>query len=159
MADSKRFDLSAALLDQPTTISDPADGEAARKVLSLVGASGLVVGADIAPAMIAGARDRLNNRSFCPVAADGQALPFKDRSFDAVICQLGLQFFPDPARGVSEFRRVLRKDGTVSICVISTPDRAPMWGNLAECSAASYRSCATSYFSRSRCTTRRHHFR
>jgi hypothetical protein len=37
-----------------------------------------------------------------------------------------------PARGLSEFRRVLRKDGTVSICVISTPDRAPMWGNLAE---------------------------
>ena len=31
-----------------------------------------------------------------------------------------------------EFRRVLRKGGRVAICVISTPDRAPMWGNLAD---------------------------
>jgi len=134
-------------------------GEAARLALPLVGTEGVVVGADISPGMLTSAWTRLYGSSFLPVAADGQALPFRDASFDAVICQLGLQFFPDPARGVSEFRRVLRKDGAVSICVISTPDRAPMWGNLAECSAASYRSCATSYFSRSRCTTRRHHFR
>jgi SAM-dependent methyltransferase len=74
----------------------------------------------------------LNGSSFVPVAADGQALPFKDASFDAVVCQLGLQFFSDPARGVEEFRRVLREGGSVAICVISTADRAPMWGNLAD---------------------------
>jgi ubiquinone/menaquinone biosynthesis C-methylase UbiE len=34
------------------------------------------------------------------VAADGQMLPFKSGIFDAVICQLGLQFFSDPARGL-----------------------------------------------------------
>jgi nicotinamidase-related amidase len=34
------------------------------------------------------------------VVADGQELPFKEGSFDAVICQLGLQFFPDPAVGL-----------------------------------------------------------
>ena len=74
----------------------------------------------------------LGGRSFLPVAADGQALPFKDGSFDAVICQLGLQFFPDPARGLREFRRVLRIGGCAAACVISTPDRAPMWGILAD---------------------------
>jgi hypothetical protein len=31
-------------------------------------------------------------------AYDGQALPFANGSFDSVICQLGLMFFPDPAR-------------------------------------------------------------
>ncbi len=107
-------------------------GEAARMALPLVGKEGLVVGADISPAMLTSARTRLDGSSFLPVVADGQALPFKDASFDAVICQLGLQFFPDPARGVGEFRRVLREDGRVAICVISTPDRAPMWGNLAD---------------------------
>jgi SAM-dependent methyltransferase len=100
--------------------------------IPLVGTEGVVVGADISPGMLTSARTRLYGSPFLPVAADGQVLPFRDASFDAVICQLGLQFFPDPARGLSEFRRVLRKDGTVSICVISTPDRAPMWGNLAE---------------------------
>jgi SAM-dependent methyltransferase len=107
-------------------------GEAALVALQAIGASGLVIGVDIAPAMLMCARERLTDPSFSPVAADGQALPFKDASFDAVVCQLGLQFFPDPARGLAEFRRVLRPGASVGLCVISTPDKAPMWGILAE---------------------------
>jgi ubiquinone/menaquinone biosynthesis C-methylase UbiE len=107
-------------------------GEAAAAALQAVGASGRVVGADIAPPMLASARKRLADPLFWPVAADGQALPFRDEGFDAVVCQLGLQFFPDPARGLSEFRRVLARGAKVAICVISTPDRAPMWGIPAE---------------------------
>ena len=107
-------------------------GEAALMTLPIVGASGMVTGADISPAMLVGARGRLDDPSFRPVAADGQALPFRDGSFDAVICQLGLQFFPDPALGLREFRRVLRLGGCAALCVISTPDRAPMWGMLAD---------------------------
>jgi ubiquinone/menaquinone biosynthesis C-methylase UbiE len=107
-------------------------GEAALAILPIVGASGLVIGADISPAMLEGARNRLDEPTFLPVAADGQALPFTDGSFDAVICQLGLQFFPNPGLGLIEFRRVLRNGGCMAACVISTPDRAPMWGILAE---------------------------
>ena len=107
-------------------------GEAALMTLPTVGASGFVIGADIAPAMLVGARDRLKDPSFCPVAADGQALPFKSSIFDAVICQLGLQFFPDPARGLTEFHRVLRQSCCAAVCVNSTPERAPMWGFLAD---------------------------
>src|SRR5262252_8740083 len=107
-------------------------GEAALAALPIIGRSGMLVGADIAPAMLEGARERLNNPYFHPVAADGLALPFKNGSFDAVVCQLGLQFFPDPARGLAEFRRVLRPGGKASVCVISYPDRAPIWGFLAE---------------------------
>jgi ubiquinone/menaquinone biosynthesis C-methylase UbiE len=107
-------------------------GEAALMALPIVGASGFVIGADISPAMLEGARARLNDPLFWPVAADGQALPFRDGSFDVVICQLGLQFFPDPAVGLKEFRRVLRVGRCAAVCVISTPDRAPMWGILAE---------------------------
>ena len=107
-------------------------GEAALKALPIVGASGFVIGADISPAMLEGARARLHEPLFWPVATDGQALAFKDASFDSVVCQLGLQFFPDPALGLEEFRRVLRSGGNVAVCVISTPDRAPMWGILAD---------------------------
>jgi ubiquinone/menaquinone biosynthesis C-methylase UbiE len=107
-------------------------GEAALMALPIVGTSGFVIGADIAPAMLEGARVRLHEPWFWPVAADGQALPFRDASFDSVICQLGLQFFPNPALGLAEFRRVLRSGGSVAVCVISTPDRAPMWGMLAD---------------------------
>ena len=107
-------------------------GEASLAIIPRIGPCGLLIAADIAPAMLHAARSRLPRSAFLPVAADGQALPFADASFDAVTCQLGLQFFPDPARGLIEFRRVLRNGGRAGICVISTPDRAPMWGILAE---------------------------
>jgi ubiquinone/menaquinone biosynthesis C-methylase UbiE len=125
--------LSAAEVAPGYRVLDMATGtgEAALMTLPIVGASGLVIGADIAPAMLDAARARLD-ASFWPVAADGQALPFKDGSFDSVMCQLGLQFFPDPARGLREFRRVLHIGGCAAVCVISTPDRAPMWGVLAD---------------------------
>ncbi len=105
-------------------------GEAALPALATAGREGLVVGLDIAPAMLIGARQRLNDPSFCAVAADGQALPFDNASFDAVLCQLGLQFFLDPARGLTEFRRVLRDRRRAAVCVVSAPERAPMWGVL-----------------------------
>jgi ubiquinone/menaquinone biosynthesis C-methylase UbiE len=107
-------------------------GEASWAALAAVGGAGLVVGADVSRAMIQAACARLAGTSFRPVVADGQALAFKDASFDAVVCQLGLQFFPDPACGLAELRRVLRARRRVAVSVLSTPDRAPVWGVLAD---------------------------
>jgi SAM-dependent methyltransferase len=107
-------------------------GEAAIAALGAAGHSGQVIGADISAAMLEGARARLKTPLFLPVTADGQALPFADQSFDSVICHLGLQFFPDPALGLAEFRRVLRRGKSLGLCVISRADRAPMWGILAD---------------------------
>ena len=107
-------------------------GEAVLGARAAIQPAGLVIGTDISPAMLTAARARLGEEAFHPVATDGQALAFRDGSFDAVVCQLGLQFFPDPARGLTEFRRVLRAGRCAAVCVISTPDRAPMWGVLAD---------------------------
>ncbi len=98
----------------------------------MVGNTGFVVGADISLEMVKSSRVRLHEPLYWPVNADGQALPFRDGAFDAVVCQLGLQFFPNPAVGLKEFRRVLRAGGKAAVCVIATSDRAPMWGNLAD---------------------------
>lgn len=126
--------LAAAEITEGDRILDVAtgSGEAALMALSAVGDSGLVIGADISPAMLEAASGRLFDRPFWPVAADGQALAFPDASFDAVLCQLGLMFFPNPARGLEEFRRVLRPGRCAAVCVISSPARAPPWGILAE---------------------------
>jgi ubiquinone/menaquinone biosynthesis C-methylase UbiE len=107
-------------------------GEAALAAASVVTSGGLIVGADVSPAMLKAARGRPGGGSLVMLAADGQELPFKESAFDAVVCQLGLQCFPDPGRGLLEFRRVLRPAGRAAICVVSTADRAPTWGVLAD---------------------------
>lgn len=43
--------------------------------------------------------------------ADALQLPFRDATFDAVVCQFGVMFFPDKPRAFAEARRVLRPGG------------------------------------------------
>jgi len=43
--------------------------------------------------------------------ADAMHLPFQDDTFDAVLCQFGVMFFPEKAKAFSEARRVLRSGG------------------------------------------------
>jgi len=126
--------LTAAKVSSGCRVLDVAmgPGEAALVATSVVKPAGFVVGADISPAMLRAARGRLADGSFPMVATDGQALALRDGAFDAVVCQLGLQFFSDPTRGLLEFRRVLCAGGATAVCVVSTPDRAPMWGILAD---------------------------
>ena len=106
-------------------------GEAAAAALLIAGATGIVVGADVSPAMVSAARARLP-RDFLPMVMDGQSLALRSASFDAVVCQLGLMFFPDAVRGLAEFRRVLRPGRCAAVCVISEREKAPMWGILAD---------------------------
>src|SRR5262249_37424690 len=59
------------------------------------------------------------------------ALAFRSESFDAVLCQLGLMFFPDVAQALSECHRVLRAGRWMAATVWSTPERAPFVSLLA----------------------------
>src|SRR5262249_32407135 len=95
--------LAAAEVTAGCRVLDVATGvgEAARGAMSLVTPAGLVVGADISPAMLEAARARLGRGALEVLATDGQALPFRDGTFDAVVCHLGLQFFADRAAGLT----------------------------------------------------------
>ncbi len=43
--------------------------------------------------------------------ADAMQLPFEHGTFDAVVCQFGVMFFPDKSKAFAEARRVLRAGG------------------------------------------------
>ena len=74
-----------------------------------------IVATDLNQAMldIAGARGLPARVNF--QAADAQALPFPDSSFDLVVCQFGAMFFPDRVGAYGEARRVLRPGGRVEL--------------------------------------------
>ena len=93
------FLLRAAHITPGMRVLDIATGTAlvAEAALTIVGAAGHVTAADLSPAMVERARVLLGQAKNASVAVeDGQALSFLDGSFDAVICSLGLMFFPDP---------------------------------------------------------------
>jgi len=58
--------------------------------------------------------------------ADAQELPFPDESFDTVVCQFGVMFFPDKRRGLLEFNRVLEKGGVLIFSVWDSFDSNPV---------------------------------
>jgi SAM-dependent methyltransferase len=61
--------------------------------------------------------------------ADAQDLPFDSGSFDLVVCQFGVMFYPDKVRGNAEARRVLREGGRYLLVIWDRLDRNP--GSLA----------------------------
>ena len=81
-------------------------GVVARAAAEQVGANGHVAAIDLNPGMLDVAR------TLAPPAgasiewreASASELPYDDRSFDAVLCQLGLQFFPDPSVALRQMR-------------------------------------------------------
>jgi ubiquinone/menaquinone biosynthesis C-methylase UbiE len=84
-----------------------------------VGAKGYVAGLDLNAGMIAVARSIPTAPGSMIDWHEGSALalPFPGASFDVVLCQQGLQFFPDKALGLREMRRVLRAGGRLALSV------------------------------------------
>lgn len=95
-------------------------GVVARAAARRAGGEGRVVASDVSGPMLAraasvGVSDGASPIEYLEASAD--ALPFGDGSFDVVLCQQGLQFFPARAAAVGEMRRVLRPGGVAGVAV------------------------------------------
>ncbi len=71
-----------------------------------------IIATDLNPAMIEEAKAVGTQRPVEWRPADAMQLPFPDASFDAIVCQYGVMFFPDKPKAFAEARRVLKPGGT-----------------------------------------------
>lgn len=97
-----------------------------------------IVATDLNPDMLTIARERLALDGIEVVEADAQNLPFEDGSFDAVVSQFGVMFYPDKARGAAEARRVLRDGGTYLAVIWDTLARNPVSSAISDALAAEF---------------------
>lgn len=105
-------------------------GAVARKAATMVGPSGTVAALDANPAMIVVARSRAADFAVHWREGDALSLPYPDASFDLVICQQGLQFFPDQTAALREMRRVLTPGGRVAISVWQSLEQNALYAQL-----------------------------
>ena len=92
------------------------------------------MGLDINGGMLAVARST-STQSRVPVEwieASALELPFSAHAFDLVLCQLGLQFFPDPSVALKEMLGVLARDGRLAASVYSSIENTPVAHGLAD---------------------------
>jgi SAM-dependent methyltransferase len=104
--------LGAAQLNAGMRLLDVAAGPG-RLTRAAADRGALAVGCDLAPAMVALARDLNPGIRFDEASAD--ALPYPAGSFDAVVCAFGIGHFPDPERVLAEFARVVVPGGRVAL--------------------------------------------
>jgi SAM-dependent methyltransferase len=98
-------------------------GVVARLAARRVSPGGTVTGLDLNDAMLEEAK-----RLPLPLGltvdwrqGSALALPFADGTYDVVLCQQGIQFFPDRLKALGEMRRVLRSGGRGAVSVWTGP--------------------------------------
>jgi SAM-dependent methyltransferase len=91
-----------------------------------VGPGGSVLATDISPGILEYAAAEAQRAGLSNVAVramDGENPDLPDESFDVVASRVGLIYFPDQHRALTEMRRVLVPGGRVAAIVYSTPER------------------------------------
>lgn len=104
-------------------------GIVARLAKESTGPAGRVVGIDVNPAMIDVARSRAPDIEWR--VGDAASLPVTENGgFSVVLCQQGLQFFPDHMAALAEMRRTLAPGGRLAVSTWRSDEEMPVLRSL-----------------------------
>ena len=116
----KHLDVAGGTGELARTFLELADKAGTRRS---VNAPATAIVCDINDAMLETGKARSDNAKWGNrldwVCADGQNLPYPDRTFDAVTVSFGIRNFADRSAGLKEFRRVLKPGGRLGILEFS----------------------------------------
>ncbi|MEU2376797.1 class I SAM-dependent methyltransferase [Streptomyces misionensis] len=90
-------------------------GRALPPLRAAVGPTGIVLGADLTPAMLTEAARAGRDRAGLLLLADATALPLRSRSLDAVFAAGLIAHLPRPEENLRELARVVRPGGTLAL--------------------------------------------
>lgn len=89
---------------------------------------GSVTGIDIAPPMIAAARQRVTTSEIEWIVGDAGSYDFPPRTYDAVISRFGVMFFADPVAGFRNLCEATRTGGRLIVTVWSNLHATGLFG-------------------------------
>ena len=101
-------------------------GNFSREFARAVGSTGLAVGIDASPTMLARAVRDTGSVDVAYVRGDAVALPFRDDSFDAVCCFAALHLFAEPFTALDHMTRVLTSGGRIALFTSCRTRSAPL---------------------------------
>jgi SAM-dependent methyltransferase len=113
-------------------------GIVAQVLADRVGRDGRVIAADVNPDMLGLARTRCRGTGDTVTFVESSAHPLDvaSTSVDAVVCQQGFQFFPEPASAAAEVHRVLRDGGRAYVSCWRDVDRCEFFGAICDAARA-----------------------
>lgn len=104
-------------------------GIVARGARKRLGETSYIVGIDVSSDMLAVARAVAPDIDWRE--GNAMALPLHDgEQFDVVVCQQGLQFFPDKAAAAAQMRRALAAGGRLAVSTWRSDDEIPFFRAL-----------------------------
>jgi ubiquinone/menaquinone biosynthesis C-methylase UbiE len=129
--------LARTPLTPGTTLLDVAcgPGPVARQAARALGPTGRVIASDVSAPMLAVLAAKPAGSDAAPITCvecSAMALEVASDSVDVVVCQQGLQFFPDRDAAVREMARVLRHDGTAVVATWAAEVPLGLFGPMTE---------------------------
>lgn len=130
LVDSARVNIGNKVLDVAC-----GTGVVIRKAARLIGTDGRVAGLDADKAMLSTAKQFAEQEDIHSIEwyqSDVTSMPFRENEYDIVLCQQGLQFFPDRLAALQEMFRIIIPNGRIAISVWRSLDRCPFLAILAD---------------------------
>lgn len=123
--------VDTARISKDNSVLDVACGTGAvsKEAYLRLGPAGVLVGIDFSRGALKIAKQNVPAEHFVEMDAEHIGLR---ASFDRVLCQYALMFFPEPVRVLSELRPLMKKGGMIAVAVHGSAQGVPYFSTIME---------------------------